>query len=167
MGKTCSKCSRSDVEFEPRKKAPDGLRSQCRGCRKELRRDYYVANKDEVLKKNKRWVEKNPERIKKIKKRSHKKNGRKLKLWRAYKMTVEDYNAMLSKQGGRCAVPECRTDTPGGVGSFKVDHDHKTGRVRALLCNWCNTALGQALDSPIRLRALAAYLESFESAPQS
>jgi len=40
-----------------------------------------------------------------------------------------------------------------------VDHDHSTGRVRKLLCNACNLAIGMVQEDPARLRALAAYLE--------
>ena len=40
-----------------------------------------------------------------------------------------------------------------------VDHDHETGKVRGLLCNGCNIAIGYAKDSPETLRRMAAYIE--------
>lgn len=40
-----------------------------------------------------------------------------------------------------------------------IDHDHKTGEVRGVLCHGCNLALGNIEDNPERLRALASYLE--------
>jgi hypothetical protein len=40
-----------------------------------------------------------------------------------------------------------------------VDHDHKTGKVRGILCHKCNIALGLIGDDPARARALANYLE--------
>lgn len=70
---------------------------------------------------------------------------------------LETYEAMFEAQGGQCLV--CGGASKSGR-RLAVDHDHKTGRVRGLLCSECNTALGQAGDSPERLRALADYLEA-------
>lgn len=70
---------------------------------------------------------------------------------RRYGLTAVEYRAL--KEAG-CAV----------CGSHErpcIDHDHKTGRVRAILCHNCNLALGHTKDDPDRLRALAEYLESF------
>lgn len=83
--------------------------------------------------------------------------SRRLNLQHLYGLSLEQYDEMLTAQGGRCAV--CTTTTPGGRGSFHVDHDHDTGAIRALLCHDCNTGLGKFADSPERLRKAAAYLE--------
>lgn len=69
----------------------------------------------------------------------------------------ETFDKMLTVQGGRCAI--CGTKTPGGRGNFHVDHDHKTGKVRGLLCVCCNVCLGYAKDNPVLLRSAADYLE--------
>lgn len=75
-----------------------------------------------------------------------------------FKMTLDEYDAMLAAQGGRCAA--CRTDQPGGRWArFSVDHDHATGLVRGLLCLRCNRAVGLMLDDPVTARAIASYLE--------
>lgn len=72
-----------------------------------------------------------------------------------YKITVADYNAMVEKQGGGCAI--CYTVPPYRL---FVDHDPKTGRVRGLLCNRCNIALGYAFNNAELLRRMAEYLDS-------
>lgn len=62
-------------------------------------------------------------------------------LRRRYGMTVEDYNRMLAAQGGCCSI--CGATDPGGRNKrFCVDHDHDTGRVRALVCHSCNLLVG-------------------------
>lgn len=73
-----------------------------------------------------------------------------------YGLEPGQYDAMLAAQDGRCAI--CRTDAPGGRGSWHVDHEHATGRVRGLLCHRCNLMLGNAQDDPARLRAAVEYL---------
>jgi hypothetical protein len=59
---------------------------------------------------------------------------------RKYNLTQQDYNKMLEAQGGKCKV--CREHGPLNGRSLDVDHDHKTGRVRGLLCPRCNAHLG-------------------------
>jgi hypothetical protein len=78
-----------------------------------------------------------------------------------YGLTIRDYEALVVKQGGRCANALCSVQEPGGKWNrWAVDHDHKTGKVRGLLCNGCNIALGHARDSVDVLRGLTAYLEA-------
>lgn len=75
-----------------------------------------------------------------------------------YGITIQDELRMFEEQEGRCAV--CRRKPK----KLVVDHCHKTGRVRALLCRSCNTAMGMAQDDPELLRQMAEYLE-LTSAP--
>lgn len=62
-------------------------------------------------------------------------------LKRRYGITVETYEAMLSKQNGKCSI--CKSAVNLGRGNLAVDHCHKTKQVRGLLCFHCNTALGR------------------------
>lgn len=71
-----------------------------------------------------------------------------------YGLTMDEYLARVERQGGRCAI--CREVSPQRL---HVDHNHQTGAVRDLLCEWCNHAIGKARDDPARLRAMADYLE--------
>lgn len=85
------------------------------------------------------------------------KNNREYRLLRNYGITEADYDRMALEQGGRCAI--CATDDPGGGNEFwSVDHCHDSGRVRGLLCNKCNMALGLMGDDPVRLTSAIAYL---------
>lgn len=72
-----------------------------------------------------------------------------------YGITREDYDGMLSSQNYVCAI----CSKPDNIGwCLSVDHDHKTGKVRGLLCNSCNHGLGHFRDSPEILIKAANYL---------
>jgi hypothetical protein len=76
-------------------------------------------------------------------------------------LTEDQYNELLRKQKGVCAV--CKTRKPwnkGGSDQLCVDHCHKTGKIRGLLCGRCNKVLGAVKDSPKLLKALADYLRA-------
>jgi len=75
---------------------------------------------------------------------------------RTHKISVDEYDAMLTKQGGSCAI--CRKAEWNSKGP-NIDHDHKTGKVRGILCYKCNTALGMAEDDPNIIRAMLGYLD--------
>lgn len=80
-----------------------------------------------------------------------------------YGLKIEDRDALLASQDGKCAI--CEKAVKFGVGRSgydvcaAVDHCHATDRVRGVLCMNCNRSLGLMRDSPARLRAAAAYLE--------
>jgi len=77
-------------------------------------------------------------------------------LKRKYGLTAEMFKTMLTGQGGVCAV--CKTTNWGHAGPT-VDHNHKTNKVRGILCNGCNSVLGHSKEDPRRLRAAIKYLE--------
>ena len=108
--------------------------SYCRSCYQAYSRDWSKKNPDKVREKNRRQD-----------------------LKRTYGLTPQMWDDMLAEQNGGCAI--CGTTEAGGRGRFHVDHDHHTGKIRALLCTNCNVALGLVSDSPQLLRALAGYVE--------
>lgn len=97
------------------------------------------------------WRKRNPEREKHQSLKKH------------YGITLEQYEKMGSAQNWKCAIcggAEATKDKDGGPRRMPVDHDHTTGKVRALLCTQCNRGLGLFSDSPEKLRAAAKYLEN-------
>lgn len=78
-------------------------------------------------------------------------------LGRRYGITPDDYDRMLAEQGGLCAI--CRQPERSNRNrSLAVDHNHRTGLVRGLLCSHCNRAIGLLADDPTRLIRALAYL---------
>ncbi len=92
---------------------------------------------------------------------SHIRRDRQLQL--NFGITLKQYEQMYQDQNGVCAIckqPETSLDSRSkGIRRLAVDHDHKTGDVRKLLCHACNTALGQMDEDPERIKALLAYAE--------
>lgn len=74
-----------------------------------------------------------------------------------YGLTVEQVEEMAKAQDGRCAI--CPAVLGDGGAKVCVDHDHLTRKVRGLLCDPCNKALGAFNDSVSSIRAAIAYLE--------
>lgn len=78
-----------------------------------------------------------------------------------YGITWEDYQSLLDKQDGKCAI--CLTDNAQNnrtSGKLFIDHCHSTGKVRGLLCSKCNHALGQFNDDENLLLSAVTYLRS-------
>lgn len=83
------------------------------------------------------------------------------RLRRVYGISLEDYNWLLTVQGGVCAIcrrPESVPHKKGKPKKLTVDHCHATGKVRGLLCQKCNSILGYSEDQPLVLLAAAEYL---------
>lgn len=77
---------------------------------------------------------------------------------RKYGITMEDYESMVERQGGRCAI--CLSDNPGRTKSvWCIDHDHETGQVRGLLCGDCNTGIALLKENLANFTRAQVYLE--------
>jgi hypothetical protein len=77
-------------------------------------------------------------------------------LWVKYRLTEAEYENILTHQGGVCAG----CGEPPRKTRLAVDHDHKTGRIRGLLCWLCNRAIGILRDRAKTATRLGAYLDN-------
>jgi hypothetical protein len=75
-------------------------------------------------------------------------------LWVCYRLTEDEYAIILAHQRGACAG----CGRPPGPIRLAVDHCHKTGRIRGLLCWLCNRALGILRDNAKAAANLGEYL---------
>jgi hypothetical protein len=82
-----------------------------------------------------------------------------LKIYKTYEssFTWQDYDALWTKQGGSCAI--CSSELLWDAKSTHVDHDHKTGKIRGLLCGLCNQGLGSFRDDLGLLKLAIKYLK--------
>lgn len=120
----------------------------------------------------KQWRINNPERAKQIVDKSIAKakaadphHVRRKNLKNDFNLTLEEYNDMHSKQNGLCMIcqqPET-TMQRGKVVWLSVDHDHKTGAIRGLLCRSCNTGLGAFNDDTDKIKQAIKYLKEYKN----
>lgn len=81
-----------------------------------------------------------------------------------YGISQEVYDCLLSEQNGKCALCGLVFDSSENLKTPRVDHDHVTGKVRALLCHHCNAGLGQFKDNPDVMERAAAYVRLHRTA---
>ncbi len=141
--KICNKCKleKSTLDFSKDSSAKSGLRTICKQCDKETRIRKRLENPDLYLTKQRIIIKKS-------------------NLKRLYHITLEEYNNMMNKQNGVCAIcGRSELDiNQFGSRSLSVDHDHRTGQVRGLLCNRCNRLLGFADDNLELLSKCIKYI---------
>lgn len=134
MGKLCRICKqwKQADDFYPSKKAKDRLRGECKECESA-----YQAER-----------RKNRPNIR-----------RQCDLKAKYGITVEEYDAALKLQDGKCAC--CRSIIKRGrFERLAVDHCHTTGLARGLLCCNCNLGIGLLGDNLKGLKQALDYLEN-------
>jgi hypothetical protein len=71
-----------------------------------------------------------------------------------YNLTIKQRDILFKKQGGKCAI--CQKE-PGSMTAAHIDHCHKTGKVRGILCNVCNWYLGKIDRDPTIINRIIKY----------
>jgi len=176
----------------PKENAPSSIKAvgkakkrplkYCPRCRETKRTDSFYSDSHSTARaklhgwckachseRGKTYREKHREKIRTWMRRYHAMNPA---LWKhavlknKYGISLDEFKQMVQRQKGRCAICKIRhRDMPKGKSrhtKFHVDHCHKTGRIRALLCFHCNRRL-DVLATPKILRNSALYLEFHSS----
>lgn len=143
--KTCATCGKTQpiTQFSlarnGTKQHKPVRKSKCKVCQADAAREWYVNNQERA-----------------------KENRRRYQFKSKYGITIEEYEKLLKKQNGVCAL--CKKDESAAHGRtgtkfwLSVDHCHVFGHVRGLLCQKCNRAIGLFNDDPRLLRKAIAYL---------
>ena len=133
------KCKRCQLEkpldaFSLHSGFKDGRNSVCKECKNKVAKQTYQRDPARILEKQRR--------------------RRRRETLRRYGITETEYTVLFESQDGVCAI--C------GKAQFyrplAVDHDHKTGVIRGLLCDRCNWVIGLLKDDPTILERGATYL---------
>lgn len=91
--------------------------------------------------------------------RKNRRVGYSSQIYRRYGLSLKQYDVLVEQQNGVCAICKRSDVVRAGSNRLFVDHCHKFGHVRGLLCYKCNTILGHAGDNATILRRAAVYLE--------
>ena len=157
--KTCERC-KAEYQRNYRKANANSIRV--------TRVAYQQKNREKINAQKRIYNSQNQERISKVRKDYRTKNAEKLTAYyksdkrrnlvylRDYGITLETYNTLFERQNGVCAG--CKR--PSKHKRLHIDHVHdETKKVRGLLCNSCNRALGLLLDSAETLKNLIEYID--------
>lgn len=183
LEKTCKihgKLNQDDISVEKNPKLKSGISLKCRICKvdrdriwKDLHRDQHIQSstrwKNEHREKYREWQREdrknNPDKYRSYQDNYKNKHGDRkttLEIIRIRGISFESYAQLIVDQKNLCAIcekPETRKSRTGeSVTRLCMDHDHKTGKVRSLLCHDCNTALGKFKDDISLIKKAIAYL---------
>jgi len=122
----------------------------CKPCKNKNYRVWYSSNRLESRRKRRLYERRNPEQITKWR--------RKAMLKFQYGLSISEFDSLLKTQRMRCEI--CKKKTSGNKRSkhLHVDHNHKTGEIRGLLCSKCNTAIGLLNEDFKTLERATTYL---------
>lgn len=143
--------------------------------KREYMREWRKRNKSKKLEANRKWVAENPEKVRQsVQKHKAKyplKHNQQSRSWysknkervrmqryeRSFGLKEEQVRSMLEQQQNLCVL----CDKPLGE-KYAVDHDHDSGKVRALLCGPCNSKLGVLEKNPAWVAAAIRYINTYK-----
>lgn len=143
MKKKCYVCKiiKPANQFHKCKKRKDGIEYKCKKCKSDYNSKFYTGNKKHI-EKSKEYNKRNKRQV------------RNLDLLRDFGITIEEYELMLLNQNYKCKI----CDKPETKRAMSVDHCHKTGKIRGLLCMKCNCAIGFLYEDPVIIKNCLKYL---------
>lgn len=152
--RACAKCGETKPLTAFRSRALKGIRwrgSTCRACHQAKSAEWRRANPDKVRVYNAKAKARDPEGNSRRAMDAHFK--------RKFGISLEERNEMLAKHMA-CAICERTEPTKRG---WCIDHDHKTGRIRGILCAPCNSMIGLARESAHVLERAIIYVEASDA----
>lgn len=178
--KQCHKChmAKELSLFSKDSGNKDGLYSWCKECvsihhkinRPRMKANNLLWKKNNLIKvkEYQKNYDKLHQKEKLLKKQLHRRNNPDLhkerQLRRIHKIGLQDYNLLFNKQNGVCAVcnsiETLKHHRSQVTLDLAVDHDHKTGKIRGLLCSKCNKGIGVFSDSLDLLNKAISYLKA-------
>lgn len=161
----------------------DGYKFRCKQCRIASNKKSYYENQEKRIATSTKWKlenreranawersdrSKNPEKYREREKKYKTRNWSELSVnesLRKLGLKNEDFIKLNQEHNGYCKIcdqPETSKSRSGNIRRLAIDHCHKSGKIRGLLCHECNTMLGKAKDNIDILKSAIQYLESHQ-----
>lgn len=161
--KKCTHCKKEKpfTEYYPVANGVSGVRPRCKECMKFLEQKKYGENAEfrwSKLSKQGIKLRTDPEH-----KAKHQESQRRWHLKKHYGLTQEMFDDMVLLQGGGCAICGTKQEDGNQKTRMVVDHCHQTKKVRGILCDLCNTAIGKFHDDVSKLENAIRYLKNERS----
>lgn len=136
----------------------------CRKCKQVAKRDYERRNRDKTNAAQRARHARRGEEFRATRREHYRANPEAYRSYNLgrYGITPTEYDARLAAQGGVCAC--CGATANRNGKRLFVDHDHRTGAIRGILCHRCNAGIGHLGDTVDGVRRALAYLERSERA---
>ncbi len=159
MTKQCITCKNTkDIsEFHKERGGADGYRNTCIICRNQYQKEYRSTHPGQRTEYNRQWWLKHKHDLlpnKRIRAKAYYAASRDTYLKRIYNISEDFYNNLLQQQNYVCAICKQKCNHK----ALAVDHNHRTGHVRGLLCHKCNVGLGHFEDNKEFLLSAIDYL---------
>ena len=154
--KRCNRCNADkDInEFGIDNRNGTGRKSWCRACHNKYHSDYRMS-KMNVEERQSVEIFRGKVARNKVFKGDAKLKAKDSLLRRKYNITYFEWLTIIEKQKGKCAICEIDLDLNKDA---NVDHDHATGKIRGILCSFCNRALGLLKDDPSIIMKAYEYI---------
>jgi Recombination endonuclease VII len=143
--KKCVRCQINKTldQFKSRKKTKDGLHYYCTPCNREVANTFTATHREERNKRSRENYNSN--------------NEYRGKIMRKFNISLDQFNEIMKET--TCAI--CHKKCISGR-RLSIDHSHKTGKIRGLLCTKCNTAIGLLNDNASLFELAIEYLKKHE-----
>lgn len=160
--KVCTKCKKEKLfgEFNKCGANRNGLRTQCKQCDIDYAIKYRSKNREKINAATREWYKQNKSKVKEYHKRyrekhldriraNQRKNNKKYYDKYVYGLDENTRLKIYDRQKKKCAI--CGKNLP--FKKTNIDHNHKTGEIRGILCSKCNIGLGYIEDNEFNRKA--------------
>jgi len=165
MCMSCKQCDRDRVKkhrdnnLDLERKRKRELMQKNKEKYKPVQDEYRIKNKAKLSEAGKQYKLKHREKIKV--------GLKKAALKRKFNISIEEFENMILSQNNLCAIcdkPESRINhRSGAIQNLAIDHNHKNGKIRQLLCSKCNLIIGQINEDIEILQSMITYLKKYNN----